>query len=86
MKIICNKSDLLKGVNIALRAVPVRTTLSILECIVIDATSMDITLTSNDMELGIETKVEGDIIEKGKIALEAKFLSEIIITPSSPAS
>ena len=78
MKIICNKSDLLKGVNIALRAVPVRTTLSILECIVIDATEMDITLTTNDMELGIETKVEGEIIEKGKIALDAKFLSEII--------
>ena len=39
---------------------------------------MDITLTTNDMELGIETKVEGEIIEKGKIALDAKFLSEII--------
>lgn len=78
MKIICNKSDLLKGVNIALRAVPVRTTMSILECIIIDATELEITLTSNDMELGIETKVKGDIIEKGKIALDAKFLSEII--------
>ena len=78
MKIICNKSDLLKGVNIALKAVPVRTTLSILECIIIDANELDITLTSNDMELGIETKVEGEIIEKGKIALEAKFLSEIV--------
>ena len=78
MKIICNKSDLLKGVNIALRAVPVRTTLSILECIIIDATELDITLNTNDMELGIETKVEGEIIEKGKIAIDAKFLSEII--------
>lgn len=78
MKIICNKSDLLKGVNIALKAVPVRTTLSILECIVIDANELEITLTSNDMELGIETKVEGEIIEKGKIAIDAKFLSEIV--------
>ena len=78
MKIICNKSDLLKGVNIALKAVPVRTTLSILECIIIDANELEITLTSNDMELGIETKVEGEIIEKGKIAIDAKFLSEIV--------
>ena len=30
------------------------------------------------MELGIETKVEGEIIEKGKIAIDAKFLSEIV--------
>ena len=78
MKIICNKSDLLKAVNISLKAVPVKTTMSILECIIIDATALEITLISNDMELGIETKLKGEIIEKGKIALEAKFLSEII--------
>lgn len=78
MKIICNKSNLLKGVNIALRAIPVRTTMSILECILIDASEDIIKITANDMELGIETKVEGDIIERGKIALDAKFLAEIV--------
>lgn len=30
------------------------------------------------MELGIETKVEGMILERGKIALDAKLLSDII--------
>ena len=49
----------------------------ILECILIDASTDTIKLTANDMELGIETKVEGDILEKGKIALEAKLFSEI---------
>lgn len=78
MKIICNKDDLLKGVNIALKAVPTRTTMSILECILIDASETDIKLTSNDMELGIETKVQGEITEKGKVAIDAKFFSEII--------
>lgn len=78
MKIVCNKSDLLKGVNISLRAVPTRTTMSILECILIDATESEIKLTSNDMELGIETVIEGEIIERGKAAIDAKFLSEII--------
>ena len=62
MKIICTKNDLLKGVNIALRAVPVRSTMSILECILIDARETDIKLTANDMELGIETSISGDII------------------------
>ena len=28
-------------------------------------------------KIGIETKVEGDILEKGKIALDAKLFSEI---------
>lgn len=78
MKIVCKKSDLVKSVNIALRAVPSRTTMSILECIMIDATELDIHMIANDMELGIDTKVEGEIIEKGKIALDAKFLSEVV--------
>lgn len=78
MKIICSKAKLLTGVNIALKAVPSKTTMTILECILINATTNEITLTANDMELGIETKVEGEIIEKGMIALDAKIFSEII--------
>ena len=30
------------------------------------------------MELGIETKVDGEIIEKGKVAIDAKLFSEIV--------
>ena len=78
MKITCNKSDLLKGVNIALRAVPVRTTMEILNCILFDCTEGEIKLTTNDMELGIETTVAGEVIENGRIALDAKFFSEIV--------
>lgn len=52
--------------------------MSILECILVDATSGIIKLTANDMELGIETTVEGDILEKGIIALDAKIFLEIV--------
>ena len=78
MKLICSKSNLLKGINIVSKAVPVRTTMSILECILIDASLGEIKLTANDMELGIETVIEGDISEPGIIALDAKIFSEII--------
>lgn len=78
MKIICSKSELLKGVNTVLKAVPAKTTMPILECILIDTTEGQIKLTANDMELGIETKINGDILDKGKIALEAKLFSEIV--------
>ena len=78
MKIVSSKSDLLKSVNIVMKAVPSKTTMPILECILIDASANEIKLTSNDMELGIETKVTGDILEKGIIALDAKIFSEII--------
>ena len=78
MKLICSKSDLLKGVNIVSKAVPVRTTMSILECILIDASANKIKLTANDMELGIETIITGEILEPGIIALDAKIFLEIV--------
>ncbi len=78
MKLICSKANLLHGVNIVSKAVPTRTTMAILECILIDASTNDIKLTANDMELGIETKIEGEIVERGIIALDAKIFSEIV--------
>ena len=78
MKLICSKSELLKSVNISLKAVPSKTTMPILECILIDASSGSIKFTSNDMELGIETLVKGTVEEKGIVALNAKIFSDII--------
>ncbi len=78
MKLVCKKSDLVNGVNIVSKAVPNKTTMSILECILIDASGNDIKLVANDTELGIETTIKGIIEDKGKIALDAKILSEIV--------
>lgn len=78
MKIVCTKSNLLSGVQIVSKAVPSKTTMSILECILIDTRNGEIKLTANDMELGIETIIDGEIIEKGMIALDAKIFFEIV--------
>ena len=77
MKLRFQKDAIVNGINIVMKAVPSKTTMSILECILIDASTGEIKLTGNDMELGIETKVEGEILEHGKIALDAKLFSEI---------
>lgn len=78
MKIICNKSAIAKGVGTVLKAVPSKTTMPILECILIDATNDIIRLTANDMELGIQTDIEGEITDRGMIAIDAKIFSEIV--------
>ena len=78
MKLIVSKGNLLRGVNIVSKAVPTRTTMAILECILIDASTNEIKLMANDMELGIETRIEGAIEERGVIALDAKIFSEIV--------
>ena len=78
MKIVCSKSSLLNGVQTVSKAVPNKTTMSILECILVDTRTGEIKLTANDMELGIETVIDGEIIEKGIIALDAKIFLEIV--------
>ena len=44
----------------------------------IEAENGNIKLTANDMEIGIESYVEGTVIEEGKVAIEAKLLSDIV--------
>lgn len=78
MKLICSKVNLLYGVNTAIKAVPTRTTMPILGCILIDASQGVIKLIANDMELAIQTIIEGTIEEPGIIALDAKIFSEIV--------
>ena len=78
MKIICQKSDLQKSVNISLRAVPVRSTMPILECILIDASTNTIRMISNDTDMGIETILRGDVVDKGIIAINAKMFAEVV--------
>ncbi|MBP5385047.1 MAG: DNA polymerase III subunit beta [Lachnospiraceae bacterium] len=78
MIIKCLKSNLLNGVQTVYKAVPSKTTMSILECILIKADERGIVLTANDMEIGIETRIEGTVVEEGIIALEAKILFEIV--------
>ena len=78
MELRIAKSYLSQGIQIVSKAVPSKTTMSILECILIDASGSDIRLIANDMELGIETKVAGLILSRGIIAVDAQIFSSIV--------
>ncbi len=79
MEFICQRSDLLDAVNIVSKAVNSRTTLPILECILIEANNTGISLTANDLEIAIKTKeIEAEVIEDGSIAINASFFFDII--------
>ena len=78
MNILCDKSKLIEGINTVLKAVPGKSTMAILECIVIDVKENTIKLIANDLQLGIETTIEGNIIEEGSVAVNAKIFSDII--------
>ncbi len=78
MKVICSKQDLAAAVNIVSKAVPANTTMSVLECILMQAGNGEIRLTANDMELGIETVIGGMIEIAGMIAIDAKMLQDVV--------
>mgnify|MGYP002625426389 CR=1 FL=1 len=52
--------------------------MDILNCILITAEDGEIKLTCNDMDLGIETKIEGIIEEAGNITIDAKKFADIV--------
>ena len=78
MKLTFEKDAILNGLNIVSKAIPSKTTMSILECILIYASANEIIFTATAMEFGKETNVEGQIVENWKIALDAKLFYEII--------
>ena len=78
MKIICEKEKLLKGINSVVRGVPTRTTMPILEGILIETNKNELKLTSYDLELGIEYTMECVVKEEGSTVVNSLMFSEII--------
>jgi DNA polymerase-3 subunit beta len=78
MHIRCTKENLLNGMNTVLKACSSKTTMSILECVLVKVKDQQLKLVGNNLELGIESTVAATILEEGSIALEAKIFSEII--------
>jgi len=78
MRIVCTKSNLVKGVSIVSKAVPSKTTMPILEGILIQTNDNEIKLTTYDLEIGIEYVMECDVKEQGSTVVNAIMFSEII--------
>ncbi len=81
MKLKLNKEELNNAISIVQRAVASKTSMNILECILITANEDRIVFTSSNMDLGIETFIRCErskISEPGMTAIDAKLFSDII--------
>lgn len=79
MRITCKKEVLLNNINIVMKAVSTKTTLPILECILLMVDRKGFRLIANDLSIAIETSnMEADVFENGSVALEAKMFFDII--------
>lgn len=77
MKIVINRDNLLEGILTSQKAVSSKTTLPILEGLLLDCRGDCLKIVATDLELGIECAVEADIIEKGWTVLNSRLLGEI---------
>lgn len=77
MEFTCNRDNLIEGINIVQRAVPTRTTVPVLEGILLELGD-ELKLTGNDTELGIEYEVPAIIEEIGSIVVNSKTFGDII--------
>ena len=78
MKIICEKEKLIKGINAVIRAIGSRTTMPILEGILIQTNKDKLKLTTYDLELGIEYILDCEVKEEGSTVVNSVMFSEII--------
>ena len=78
MKIVCYKENILKALNSVVKGVATKTTMPILEGILIQTNDNEIKLTTYDQEIGIEYILECDVIEQGSTVVNAVMFSEII--------
>ena len=78
MKFVCYKDKIIKALNSVVRGVATKTTMPILEGILIQTNDNELKLTTYDLELGIEYVMECEVEEQGSIVVNATMFTEII--------
>ncbi|WP_105614769.1 DNA polymerase III subunit beta [Vallitalea okinawensis] len=78
MEFICNRDDLLNGLNVAQKAITKKSTLNILEGVYIQGNEEGITLLGNDLEMGCMYKIKGVVKRYGELCLHAKIFTDIV--------
>ena len=78
MKFSCEKEILLGILGTASRAVTGKSSMPLLEGLLICADASTLTVTGYDMSMGIRTTTETDVVEPGSIVINAKLLLDIV--------
>ena len=78
MNIICDKTLLSTAIDGVSKAVTLRSTIPVLEGILLKAEGFQLTLTGYDLEMGIVTTIDANVKEPGEVVLNAKLLSSMV--------
>ncbi|MFH1258317.1 MAG: DNA polymerase III subunit beta [Elusimicrobiota bacterium] len=77
-KIICSKSELLRGVALIQSAISPKVTLPILSNFLVEVKNNKIKLSATDLQIGVSCIIKGEILSEGYLILPAKRVADII--------
>ena len=77
MKFTCNKDNLIECINIVQKAIPSKSSINILECMLIEV-GEELRFTGSDGDFGIVYEIPGIIEEIGSIIVNSKTFGDII--------
>lgn len=78
MKIKCRQELLMSSLQTAIKAISGKVTQPILEGALLEAYDGVLRITCTDLNMGIVTQLEADVIEEGRVVLPGKLLGEIV--------
>src|SRR5438270_4070998 len=80
MRVTCRPSVLSQALQLRLRAIPSRTTLPILNNILIETTSEGLALSATNLEIGIRKVVPAEVATEGSTTAPARLLTDFVGT------
>lgn len=78
MDILCDKSLLSSAIDGVSRAVTLRSSIPVLEGILLKAEGFQLTLTGYDLEMAITTTIEANVRQPGEVVLNARLLGDMV--------
>ena len=85
MKVTCQPTVLSQALQIVSRAISTRTTLPILNNILLETTPEGLALTATNLEIGIRKTISAEVAEEGSTTAPARLLTDFVATlPDEP--
>ena len=78
MKLVVNKSDLMKGIQSVQNVISQKSNLPILSYLLIETHNQEIYITTTNLDVGITHQIPAQVIEPGTVILPAKRLGDIV--------
>ncbi|MDR2772797.1 MAG: DNA polymerase III subunit beta [Elusimicrobiota bacterium] len=78
MKVLCEKDELIKGMQTIIPVTSNKTTLPVLSNFLFEAKDKKIKLLATDLEISVQSYVKGEIVKEGAITIPSKRFADIL--------